>query len=646
MKAGMLGGLLFALVSLPAAAQVDLEPYLKDDPYQALKISPDGQYFATTAPLEDREALVVVRRSDRTVTAKVVGRRDSVVDNFWWANDERVVVSMANKLGSRDRPMPIGQLHAINADGSKGRLLASPYGIAEEGSSIASAEPPRAVFLEDTLPQDERNVLVSSMPFSNEPYIRLEKLDIYTRRRSDVASAPVRRAQFLVDAQAQARFAWGADTDNASRLYYRDNNDAQWRLVNDENTSRRVEWPLGFSADGRIAYVQVQQASGPDRIMAWDPATGEYALALADDTVDPYAILYDLDNRTPIGASFMSDRVRNRFFDEKSPTARLYRSLERAFTDEAIYITSVTADKRLAVVYAWSDRNAGDYFLFDLVNKQADRLFGRREWFLPAQMSPTRAVSLKARDGVMLHGYLTTPKAAKGPLPMVVMPHGGPFGVFDEWRFDDDAQILAEAGYAVLRINYRGSGNYGRAFMQSGAQEWGGRMQDDLTDATRWAGVEGIADPKRICLYGASYGGYASLMGVAKEPDLYRCAAGYVGVYDLRLKHRRDSNNSRSGRTWAGEWMGEADSLAERSPVTLADRIQVPVFLAAGGKDERAPVAHTEKMEKALKNAGVPVESLYFPTEGHGFYTREHRREYYRRLLGFLSKHLGGQPAK
>lgn len=176
--------------------------------------------------------------------------------------------------------------------------------------------------------------------------------------------------------------------------------------------------------------------------------------------------------------------------------------------------------------------------------------------------------------------------------------------------------------------------------------EWGGRMQDDLTDATLWAASQGIADPKRICLYGASYGAYALLMGVAKEPDLYRCVAGYVGAYDLRLKHRRDSNRSRSGRTWAGEWMGEAESLPARSPVTLADRIKVPVFLAAGGKDERAPVVHTEKMEKALKSAGVPVESLYFPTEGHGFYTREHRREYYQRLLAFLSRHLGGKTAK
>ena len=171
-------------------------------------------------------------------------------------------------------------------------------------------------------------------------------------------------------------------------------------------------------------------------------------------------------------------------------------------------------------------------------------------------------------------------------------------------------------------------------------------MQDDLTDATHWAIEQKIADPARICLYGASYGGYAALMGVAKEASLYACAAGYVGIYDLEKRRRDLSGDARSLKTWAGDWMGEKGSLEAVSPVKLADRIKVPVFLAAGGADEIAPIEHSEKMEKALKQAGVPVESLYFRTEGHGFFTEPHRREYYTRLLAFLSQHLGGAKAK
>lgn len=259
-----------------------------------------------------------------------------------------------------------------------------------------------------------------------------------------------------------------------------------------------------------------------------------------------------------------------------------------------------------------------------------------------------KPVSLRARDGLELHGFLTLPAGAGGrPSPLVVLPHGGPYWVYDSWGFDSDVQLLARAGYAVLQINFRGSGNYGRAFRLAGAREWGGAMQDDLTDATRWAIQEGIADPDRICLYGASYGGYASLMGVAKEPDLYRCAVGYVGVYDLQMMRREDMRQGSLGlRTWSREWVGnDAAALAAASPTTLAHKIKVPVFLAAGGEDKVAPIAHSETMERALKRAGVAVETLYYPKEGHGFYTVEHRREFYSRLLDFLDRHIGSRRA-
>ena len=274
----------------------------------------------------------------------------------------------------------------------------------------------------------------------------------------------------------------------------------------------------------------------------------------------------------------------------------------------------------------------------------ASGVFVRREWFNPAKLPAARAVTVKARDGLALHGYLTPPRGASGagPVPMVVMPHGGPFGIFDELSFDDDTHMLTEAGYAVLRINFRGSGNYGARFQLAGAREWGGRMQDDLTDATRWAIEQNIADPARICIYGASYGGYAALMGAAREPDLSRCAAGYVGVYDLEAIHRQNSRSARWLRNWTDDWVGERDKLDERSPILMAGRIKVPVFLAAGGQDRIAPIAHSKRMERALRDAGTPVETLYISSEGHGFYTDEHRREYYTRLLDFLSRHLGG----
>lgn len=641
--------LLFVSGGLRAADALDLTPFVQQDVYEWVKISPDGKHFAVTKPLEDRTALLILRREDHAFTAKIMGGPDSVVDDFWWANDERVVVSLSRKRGSRDEPVSIGELYAVNVDGKYSMLLASPYGVREHAGLVTeiSNTLEQSVYMLDPLAADPRNVLVSAVPVANDPFVRIEKLDIYNRNRVRIAEVPVRRASFVSDQSGEVRFAVGANTDNISKLYYREARGEQWRLINDAGTSGQRRFPLGFSADGRLAYLQVEQPSGPDSIVSWDPATGKETELLRDTVVDPYQILYDMDGKTPIGASFMHERISNRFFDEAARTPRLYRSLEKVFVHDAVRMTSATSDGRYVLLFVWGDRNNGDYFLFDTEQKKADRIFSRREWFVPQQVPPSRLVSFRARDGMQLHGYLTEPlTAANGPRPMVLLPHGGPFTVFDQWRFDDDTQLLAAAGYAVLRVNYRGSGNYGRAYTDAGSREWGARMQDDLADATQWAVKEGIADRDRICIYGASYGGYAALMGVARDPGLYRCAAGYVGVYDLELMHRDTSQGSGSGRTWAMDWLGDRRELGASSPVNLADRIKVPVFLAAGGKDERAPIEHSKRMERALKRAGVPVETLYYPNEGHGFYTEPHRREYYARLLGFLSQHLGGATAK
>lgn len=637
------GILLGCLLAPLAHAQVELEPFLKKDVLETLKISPTGEYYAMTVPLEDQTILAVIRRSDKQVTSKVSAGRDSVINGVWWVSDERVVVSVAKKYGSRDQPYATGELYATNADGSARRQIFARYGL--EGTELQ----PRAAYLIDTLPDQSRKVLVGMYALdTSSPSTRVEMLDVFSGDLDTVATAPVRNARFVVDPARRVRFAIGSGDDNISKLYHRADDDSPWTLVNDEGKSGRVEWPLGLSTDGRTAYLQVQQAQGPDAIVALDTTNGGRTQVMRDAVVDPHDIIYADDGRTPVGSFFMHEKLRTAFFDETSTTARLYRKLERSFPGASIEITSGTRDGRLKIVHAWSDTSPGDFFLFDTTNNSANLVFSRRSWLDPANVAPSELVRLRARDGLPLHGYLTRPRGQHAvPLPLVVMPHGGPFGVFDGWEFNDEAEMLARAGYAVLRLNYRGSGNYGSAFQQAGARQWGRTMQDDVTDATRWAIEQKIADPQRICLYGASYGGYAALMGVAKEPDLYRCAAGYVGVYDLELMHKQKSRSARWMGTYMDDWVGDDRArLVDVSPTALASRIRVPVFLAAGGKDEIAPQAHSERMEKALKAAGVPVETLYVRTEGHGFYAEANQRTYYTRLLDFLSRHLGGAKAK
>ncbi|WLA13561.1 prolyl oligopeptidase family serine peptidase [Xanthomonas translucens] len=373
---------------------------------------------------------------------------------------------------------------------------------------------------------------------SHDPYSRTEVLDVYSGRRRPLVGLPkVRRASFYSDEQVKIRFASGADADNADKLLYRDAQGGDWRLLNDQNLSHHAEWPIGFSENGRTAYLQVQQDKGSDAIVAWNVDSNERKEIARDALADRYRIMYRHGTRIPVGIQVLADKPRSLFFDPTSPQAKIQRSLEAAFAGQAVYVISSTRDGRLNLVQVQSGRNPGEFYLFDTVAK-------------------------------------------------------------------------------------------------------------DVTDATRWAIARGIADPARICMYGASYGAYASLMGVAREPSLYRCAAGYVGVYDLPMMYvRGDAQKRDSSQNFLREWMGAGSELAAVSPVNLAGKIKVPVFIAAGGEDETAPIEHFKKMEAALKKAGVPVETLYVPTEGHGFYTEEHRREFYTRRLAFLSRSLCGAQA-
>lgn len=634
-----------------AQAQVDVDAFLRNNQFQDLKISPDGQYFAATVPKEDRTGLAILRRSDNALTGSFSLGRHTHVGQFHWANDNRVLLDVAQKFGSIDQPYSTGELFAVNAASGRAEIL---IGYRVSGGREATLIKPKkeaeqaAAKLVDLLPGDDRNVIVSITPFTKDiTYSTAERLDITSGRRILVARSPVQQSQFSIDNKGEVRFVYGAASDNSNRLYYRDGQGSEWRLINDERATAHIELPLGFSEDNKTAYLRVENAQGPDSIVAWDIASDQRKVVLRDPVADPGVILYRLNTSIPVGAMVLTDRQHTRFFDEQGADARQYHSLEAAFGGDAVLITSGTRDGRQLVLQVWSDANPGEFFLFDTQARRAEHIAASRDWVDPRAAATVKGIELKARDGLVLHGFLTRPRGGEGKaLPMVVLPHGGPFGEHDSWQYDPETQMLAAAGYAVLQVNYRGSSNYGRAFQQAGAQQWGLAMQDDLTDATRWAIAQGYADASRICIYGASYGGYAALMGVAKEPSLYKCAAGYVGIYDLPMRFSRGlAQETQSGETSLREWMGDPAKLASTSPTNLADRIKVPVFLAAGGQDERAPIEHTKKMAAALQKAGVPVQTLYYGTEAHGFYTLEHRREYYTKLLAFLAQSLGGQSA-
>ena len=638
----------FGATAGAANAQVDVDAYIKRDKFTDMRLSPTGEYLAAALPLEDRTVLVILRRADNSISAKFTPEQNAHVADFAWSGDRRVVFDLQQKSGLLDNPQPTGELYKLDVDGSPDILLGYRKGNnPTDAHKIARTTAYVGAEVVDLLPDDERFAIINVWEPGEARYTSAERLDLQTGRRIPVTRSPVRGSSFATDNTGAVRFSWGSDAGNTSKLYYRDGDNAQWRLIHDEDDKGTIAIPVGFSADNRIAYLRIEDSQGPDAIVAWDIAADTRKVVLQDKVADPGVILFRPHSNVPVGALVTAGKTRSVFFEPEGADARLYHSLEAAFGG-AVRVRSTDKTGNLLLVETWTDRNPGDFYLFDSGAKKASHVASRRDWFDPAKTAQAEPISLQARDGLPLHGYITRPAGSQGKaLPMVVMPHGGPISIYDTWHFDPWAQMLASAGYAVLQVNFRGSGNYGRAFQHAGGKQWGGAMQDDVTDATRWAIQQGYADANRICLFGASYGGYASLMGVAKEPSLYKCAAGYVGVYDLPMMFSGgDIRETLRGESYLKDWVGDPAQLATASPVNLAANIKVPVFLAAGGEDERAPIAHSKKMEAALRKAGVPVQTLYYPTEGHGFYKEEHQREYYTELLAFLAKSLGGQPAR
>ncbi len=627
-----------------AVAPADIEPFIQEDGIRDVSISPTGEYLAMTMRVDGQTGLMIVPRGDTRPQAVMRFSRGTHVHSFAWVNDERVLMSLAETFGTRDDPVLTGELFGMNADGGRKELLVGYRAAGRQtGTRIGVDREGRvSAFLVDTLPGDDRHALVTVRSLGKDPYSRVERLNVYDGRRSRVATSPVPHADFVTDDQGRVRFAVGHLADNYSQLFHRKDDSAPWEQLNHERDSKRVEWPLGFAEGDTIAYLRVSQPSGPDRIVALDTATGERRDVAGDTVADPRPV-YHPGTGWPIGAWYLGAQPRLAFFDEQGAEARLQDMLQRAFPGNRVSVLSSTGDGRLRVVLVASDTDPGTFYLFDTATANAELLVVRDRQIDATRMAPMTPIELEARDGLAIHGFMTLPRGSDGKsVPMVVLPHGGPFGEFDSWGFNPEVQLLAAAGYGVLQVNFRGSGNYGRAFRQAGARQWGGTMQDDVTDATRWAIAQGYADPGRICIYGASYGAYAALMGAVREPELYRCAVGYVGVYDLPMMVRDDLSRSRSTETWLREWVGaDPAALEAASPNLRAERVRVPVFLAAGGEDFIAPIEHTRRMESALKKAGVPVESLYYPKEGHGFYEVAHRREYYTRLLRFLGSHLG-----
>lgn len=637
-----------------AAPLPPLKDFARLPQYTDVKISPDGSYLAIKVPEEDRTSLAFIHIADMKVTGVLRLGATEHIDRFWWKGGNRVLASLAIQDGYLEIPSRTGELVAMDADGRGYKYLFGYNGSTQAGTHLTGGTKHYgALEMIDPLVDDPKEALVAITSWLDgvEGRTMAERINVHTGDLHMVATSPLPGGQwssFLADQQGQLRYVSGADQDYQVQTYRRDVETGSWTRLDAASIDGSSVRPIKVSADGKSVFLLRGSGSRPDCLLVQSIETGQVGQSLCDPESDVRRTLLSFDGKDVIGAVFEPGKPKLAYLAAGSADQKTLQALSNAFPGQFVVPVSHSTDGKLSVLYAYSDRNPGDYYLLDRETHHARYLLSEREWIEPAQMSEVLPVQIRARDGVLVHGYLTLPRGRKPEnLPLIVNPHGGPFGVHDDWEWDADAQMLASRGYAVLKVNFRGSGGYGDSFQGSAKRKWGTLMIDDITDATRWAVTQGYADPARLCIYGGSYGGYAALMSAVREPDLYRCVIGYAGVYDLELlKHDTDFNNTRLGRTYIEDYIGatKEDRLAQ-SPIAYLDKLKAALLIVHGKGDTRAPFSQAKALASALDERHHPYETLFKAGEWHGFYKEENRVELYEKMLAFLAKNIGAADA-
>lgn len=622
--------LLVLLVLFPlfaTAGEVPIRDFFKDAEFTTVSLSPDGKHIAVSVPRADRTVLAVLRVSDQGVVGKWDYGENRHFRQVVWANNERLLFFVTFKTGEFDFETSKGDLYASNIDGTK--RLDIPNG--------------NFYNFVDLTPEDPNTILVERS--IDNAY--LFKLNVYTGNITTVASAPVDGGSFLVDHQRKPRFVFGEMEDGRQVTYRRDGE--QWKLIHESQRGGATYTPLGFATDDKRVYFSKGEEGKPETLVLVDPETQKEEFLSTDGTVDAARYLWSSDDKTLLAVRYDNGIPEWDIVAPEHPEAKIYSGLIKAFPGKAVSFGGISDDARYIVVRAYSDTDPGQVFLYDSKLGSASYLLSFMDWIKPEDMSPMRPISVKTRDGTMIHGYLTIPKNSDGKnLPLIVNPHGGPHGVRDDWGFNPEVQLLANRGYAVMQMNYRGSGGYGNTFMRAGYRNWGTSMQDDLTDSVNWAASQGIVDKNRVCIYGASYGGYAALMSVVREPDLYRCTVGYVGVYSLPMMLAKgDIQESKSGRNFQKDILPlGTGAMQTYSPAYNVDKIKAPIMLVHGAKDQRVPIAQMNFLISQLKTVGKQPEDIVVESkEAHGFRDIDNQVNLYTKMLAFFDKYIGQKSA-
>lgn len=608
-----------------AAAEIPIADLFGLPSISQMRFSPDGRYLAALQPWERRLNLIVVDLQKMEKT-QVTSMQENDLTSYFWAGNGRIFFLM--DADGKEQP----NLFAVDADGRNAEPLNTLRGLAPVSPIHGDLEH-YVVSAADLKPS------LSDIYHLN---LRTGKTRLHARNPGNFNNG------WTIDRAGVARL--GRSLENGVvTIYYRDNAKAEWEVLATFKDGEPHWEPLGFEGDNRIIYVSSNLGRKTAGVFRFDTQTRSMGeLVHGDETYDVANVVYNDALNRVVAVTYDAERPVTVWLDES--LAKLQQSLDAALPRTINTIARASADNSKFLVRAASDQDPGTYYLYDRKHNAMEKLAALKPNLQPAQLASMQPFSYPARDGLRIHGYITLPVGADPRnLPMIVNPHGGPFGPRDTWGFNPEVQFYANRGFAVLQMNFRGSGGYGDWFERAGYGKWGLEIQDDITDGVKWAIAQGIADPARIVISGASYGGYAAMAGLVYTPELYCAGINYVGVTDIMMlvdlpglgKH--DARNAEWWRrTRIGDPYKDRERIKATSPANFADRIRVPLLMAYGENDPRVEIAHGSNVVRGLKHAGrVEGRDFWFITEkyeGHGFAKEEKRIAFYQEIDRFLHK--------
>ena len=604
---------------------IPIEDFFKNPQNTQFVLSLDGKNLAYLKPWKNRLNLFVKDLTSKVET-QITKEEKHDIQKIFWVNNSSIIYSIDKYSNDNN------SLICISLDGKHIKELTN--------SKNANA------YVINTLPEFEDEIIIQTNERDPKNY-DVYRYNLSMDRKKIIGKNPGNITRWLTDHNGKLRVAISTDGVNKGVLY-RDNESENFKKIKTVNFTNEFH-PILFSADNKNVYVLSNAKSDRTALIKYDIKKDyETEFVYEQPEVDIEYVHYSIIDKRLTGVSFVSWKREFNFWDERR--SKIQKSLEWKIPNMELNEVSTDFDENKYLIKATSDQTYGAYYLYDVTNDSLEKISEISPWLESYKFSKMKPIRFKSRDGLTINGYLTLPQMEiMKNLPAVVLAHGGPW-YRDKWGFDKTVQLLANRGYAVLQINFRGSVGYGKEFWEKGFKEWGGTMQDDVTDGVEWLIKQGIVDRNKIAIMGSSFGGFVALQGLAKTPDLYKCGISQAGISDIPAFLETIPPTWTPFRKMLYEMIGDPilDSamLKANSPFFNSENITAPLLIAHGANDSKIKLTHVDSFVKKLTDNGVTVKYIVKDDEGHGFKKAENNIEYYREVEKFLATHLKGRKEK